>query len=490
MATSDRLGAFAEGFDSWRRILGEAGDDGIDVFRGAAHEAARFVLKGCNEIAAADELQAIAESAGLDQDYQDQVQEIISGMIVEADQLRSREMDRLAAQVEEPKTNGQHAPAAPEPRRATVYNPPDPATIPKRAWLYGGHYIRQTVSATVAPGGYGKTSLQLFEALNMVADGLAVWYLSGEDPRVELDRRIAAHCDRHAFDLCNASGRLFVDDRLSFPLSVASVLRSGVLKFNDVELAEFEHAIAIDKIDAVIIDPFISFHTVPENDNGATDAVIKRLAAIAVRTDSAIEVSHHVRKTMGVREITVEDARGSSSIINAVRSGRVINRMSSTEAERANVAQDKKNFFIRLDIGKRNMAPPERAKWFDLENVELPNGDNVQVVVSWKFPAESDDVSAELADMVRALLSQRPYRADTRSANWLGIAIGKRLNLNINDTDDIKKIQRVIGLMIKSNVLKKTEMRDEDTRKKAVFYVAADEPDNVVRLFPDQNGDD
>lgn len=482
---ADRLGKFADGFNGWRRILDSAGEqDRLAIFKSAAHEAAHFVCDGLNEIAAADELQEIAVAYGLDLEYpQDEIQSIIGSMVDEADVLRSRRIDEIT----EPKSNG-HA-AEPEPRRATPYNPPDPKDIPKRAWLYAGHYIRQTASATVAPGGYGKTSLQLFEALNMVGAGLSVWYLSGEDPRVEIDRRIAAHCERHDFDLIKAPGRLFVDDRSTFALSIAEITRSGLLRFNEAALAEFEAAITADRIDAVIIDPFISFHTVPENDNGSIDAVVKRLALIAVRTDSAIELSHHVRKTFGLRELTVEDARGGSAIINAVRSGRVINRMSTSEAERAGVPQDKRHFFIRLDIGKRNMAPPEKARWFDLENVELPNGDNVQVIVSWQFPGETDAVNAELADMVRGLLARQPYRADTRSAKWLGIAIGKRMNLNINETGDIKKIQRVIGNLIKANVVKKTELRDEDTRKKAVFYVAGDAPDNVVRLFPDDNGD-
>jgi hypothetical protein len=481
----ERLGQFADGFTSWRRILGEAGDTGLDVFRSAAHDVAHFILEGCNELAAADELQAMAEAYGLAEDHQDEIQAIIGGMIVEADELRSRRIDEITEP--EPKTNGQHAPA---PRRATPYVPPDPANIPRRAWLHGGHYIRQTASATVAPGGYGKTSLQLYEALSMVGAGLAVWYLSGEDPRVEIDRRIAAHCDHHNFDLSKAAGRLFVDDRDSFPLSIAASGRNGLLKFNEPELAQFEAAITADKIDAVIIDPLISFHSVPENDNGAIDAVVKRLALIAAHTDSAIELSHHVRKsTFGVRELTIDDARGGSAIINAVRSGRVINRMTASEAEQANVPQDKRGFFIRLDIGKRNMAPPAKATWFDLENVELPNGDNVQVIVPWQFPGEVERVSTELVDMVRALVKRQPYRVDTRSAKWLGIQIGQRLGLNINVTADIKKIQRVLGDLIKQKVLQKVEQRDEDTRKKAVFYVAGDPPDNVVRLFPDDNGD-
>jgi hypothetical protein len=39
-----------------------------------------------------------------------------------------------------------------------AFEPFDLATLPPRQWLYGRHYQRGTVSATIAPGGYGKTT--------------------------------------------------------------------------------------------------------------------------------------------------------------------------------------------------------------------------------------------------------------------------------------------------------------------------------------------
>src|SRR5215475_6953700 len=44
-----------------------------------------------------------------------------------------------------------------------------------------------------------------------------------------------------------------------------------------------------------------SFHSVPENDNGSIDAVVKRLALIGYRTNSCIEISHHVRNRSPAR---------------------------------------------------------------------------------------------------------------------------------------------------------------------------------------------
>ena len=45
----------------------------------------------------------------------------------------------------------------------------DPATMPRREWLYGRHLIRKFVSATFAPGGVGKSALALAEAMAMAS---------------------------------------------------------------------------------------------------------------------------------------------------------------------------------------------------------------------------------------------------------------------------------------------------------------------------------
>jgi len=58
---------------------------------------------------------------------------------------------------------------AKKPRRIRLlpYDAPDPTKIPRRDWLYGYHYMRRIVSATIGPGGIGKSSLGLVEAVGM-----------------------------------------------------------------------------------------------------------------------------------------------------------------------------------------------------------------------------------------------------------------------------------------------------------------------------------
>jgi hypothetical protein len=52
---------------------------------------------------------------------------------------------------------------------ATPFTWRDPRSIPPRRFVYDKHYIRQFISTTVAPGGVGKSSLGIVEALSMAS---------------------------------------------------------------------------------------------------------------------------------------------------------------------------------------------------------------------------------------------------------------------------------------------------------------------------------
>ncbi len=353
---------------------------------------------------------------------------------------------------------------------------PEPSSIPPRSWLYGGHYIRGVATATVAPGGFGKTTLTLFECLNMAVSGLNVWYLSGEDPRVEIDRRIAAHCQIHGITGTSIGGRLFVDDRESFKFFIGKARRNGV-EFDLPALTAFEAAIVADHIDVVALDPFVGFHGVPEVDNNAIDGIVKKLGSIAARTNSCIEISHHVRKpAQGQMEITVDDARGGSAIVNAVRSCRVINRMTTIEAEQAgNIKSTDRHLYIRVDRGKRNMAPPEGAEWYRIRSVFLPNTDNVQAITHWEFPKTFDGLSVADIAWVQNLVAKGDVRVDPRSDAWLGLYIADRLELDRDNLTkgDCIRINKIIKVWKQNGVIAEVTMPDPASRKEKKFFAPA-----------------
>jgi hypothetical protein len=98
--------------------------------------------------------------------------------------------------------------------------PFDPATLPPRQWLYGRHYLRRTVSATTAPGGFGKSSLDMVEAIAMATcrnlldeqptERLRVWLHNGEDNLDEMMRRVAGICQHYGIEQQELVGWFFM----------------------------------------------------------------------------------------------------------------------------------------------------------------------------------------------------------------------------------------------------------------------------------------
>jgi AAA domain len=362
---------------------------------------------------------------------------------------------------------------------ATPFVAVDPARIPPREWLYDRHYIRKFVSATIAGGGVGKSALKLVQTVSMaigrdLLDGgepitrLHVWYWNGEDPKDEIQRRIAAICLYYKIEPKELEGWLFVDSGHDIPICLATEDR-GKVSLDERQRKSVGETIACNNIDVVILDPFIAIHRVSENNNPLIDRVLKLLGEIANRENCSIEIVHHIRKpAAGQNEATADDSRGGGAIVNAARSCRVLNRMNSKEAERTPIDQDSRYRYIRVDSGKQNLAPPEKAKWLYLASVTLPNGDNVHVVERWQFPEAVQSWTEEDIQFIGRQVRAKAYRWDTRAKDWIGKVVADRLGLdpeNKAGKEDIKAFLRVWEGVIA------VEERSDAKRKQREFVV-------------------
>lgn len=368
---------------------------------------------------------------------------------------------------------------------AAPYSWRDPGAIPRRQWLYGRHLIRGFVSVTVAPGGVGKSSLTIADAISMICGraligtkperALNVWIFNLEDPVEEIERRIAATCIRYGIRREDCGGDLYVNSGRDTSLVIARQERDGLVIMEPIIHAIIEQ-IKARQIDVLVIDPFVSSHQVTENDNGAIDLVAKLWAQIAHVTGCAIELVHHSRKTGGA-EVTVEHARGAVALIAAARSARVLNPMTAEEASRAGI-EDNPRLYFNSDNGKANLAPPPDGKfWFKLVSVPLDNGDTITadgvttrlgngdeigVVTPWRWPDPlAGIVAGDILTAQKAVAeAQTPCRADIQAKAWAGHVIGEAVGIDTTTPAGKAKVKALLSLWIKNGMFQEVEGQD------------------------------
>jgi len=372
--------------------------------------------------------------------------------------------------------------------QATPYEWRQPQSIPRRQWLYDRHIIRRFVSATIAPGGVGKTMLLIVEALAMatgrpllgvaVSRPLTVWLLNLEDPREELERRIAAACLHYGITAEDIGGRLYVDTGREADLVIARSSRNGVEVCTPC-VRQLEREMLARQVDVLIVDPFVACHAVDENSNSAVNVVVKEWRELADRTDAGIDLVHHSRKAgAGQTETTVEDGRGASALLGGVRSARVLNPMSEAQATEWGI--EERRLYFRVDNGKANLAPPAAsAKWRKLTDVDLENGpaghsDRAGVPIAWEPPGVLDGISAADLLAVQRAISAGEYRADPQSAAWVGHKIAEVLGWDATDPRDKARLKAAQRRWQQSGALR-VEQRMDPRKREPKAFVAVGE---------------
>jgi hypothetical protein len=341
------------------------------------------------------------------------------------------------------------------------------ADIPSRQWLYGRHLLRRFVSVDVAAGGVGKSSVKIGEALAMATNRnlygsevhggpLSVWLYNLEDPAEESERRIHATAKWFKIAPEQVDGRLYVDSGRDQRCVIATETEYGARIAQPV-YEQLKAQLLERQIDVLTIDPFVSSHEVSENDNRAIDAVVKAWGRLADECNCSINLVHHVRKGNGA-ETNADSARGAKALVDAARSVNAFNRMSPDEAAMAGVAEDQRGFYFRVQNDKANLAPPDKAQWYRMNNVNLDNGDQVGVACPWKWPELFDGLTTAHLIASQKAVKQGEWRLDSRSPEWVGIAVSKVLDLDPEQHK--KRIAQVLKEWISNGAFKVVERPD------------------------------
>lgn len=413
--------------------------------------------------------------------------ERISPADTEREQTAPAEAD-APAQEQPPDT-----PSDTSPINATPFSWKDPSTLPRREFAFGTHYIRKYVSVTVAPGGLGKTANSIIDALSMVSkrplvagmkppERLRVWLFNSEDPRDELERRIMAACIHYGLKPKDIDGHLFLDTGREQELIVAREDKKTGVTINEPIVEAVVEQILRLGIDVMIVDPFVSTHSVNENDNGAIDKVAKLWAQIADYTNCAIDIVHHLRKVAD-REATVEDARGAVSLIGAARSVRVLNRMSEDQATSAGLSVGDRFSHFSITYGKSNLTPlSHNMDWRHLVSVPLGNGgkgnlsklnqDFAPVVTEFKWPGAEDVVASVTPEQIAhicTLVDNAEYKSGNRAKNWVGSAVAEALRLDLDEDRAKARVTTVLKALLAEGTLVKVKSHDPVRREVAEF---------------------
>jgi hypothetical protein len=380
---------------------------------------------------------------------------------------------------------------------ATPFKWRSPDKIPPRDWLYGDILIRKFISMTVAPGGVGKSSLISVETLAQVtgrnllgekpSGELRVWLWNLEDPGEETERKIHAAALHYGIGEADTGGRLFVDSGRDQRLVVAVTERNAPTIVRPVIRALVEQ-IRLRGIDVVVVDPFVSCHEVPENDNTAQDMVVKEWGRVAEEGNCAVHLVDHTRKANGA-EVTTESSRGGKAKTDAARVVRVVNRLSDAQNKLWMVAAPWRYFSTFND--KANMAPPlDKQDWFYLESVGLGNGttaaavfagdvsagvvhgDNVGVVTRWTPPSAAVLVTGDNFKKMVAEMGQDEWRmAPHAKDKWIGIPAARALNLDLAQLAQRKQVAAVLKQWFKAGLLKEVPQLDKHRKEKKIIKV-------------------
>jgi hypothetical protein len=376
--------------------------------------------------------------------------------------------ERMAAQAVQ--AADQDKPEQTWPTPVVAFNP---ALLPRRRWVYDNVYIRSYLTVTASAGGIGKTSLALAEAIAIatgkpilerpVREQTNTWVINLEDPRAEMNLRLASLMQHYAISHDDLAGRLFIDGEDDIQITLAAESRDGVVT-NDALLDLMTAKIKQHSIGCVIVDPFVSIHAVNENANVQIQIVVAMLRKLARDTDCAVHLIHHVRKGNG-DDATVDSVRGANALIGAARAARVINRVSIDDAMRLGIEEDQASGLFRIDDAKANLAAPaEKALHMRTIGVEIANGEWIGTVIPVQLPDLFDGITVKQTRQVQQAIEQasqdEPLRDSPQAKQWAGHTIGEILDIDTTEKHGKARVNGMIKQWLKTDVLRAEKVKN------------------------------
>jgi hypothetical protein len=283
-------------------------------------------------------------------------------------------------------------PSRPAPSQAVAFgNLIALGDLKPRDWLLHRLLLRKDITALVAPGGVGKSLLQLVIAVHL-ALGLDLWgyknrtgrwwksiIYNAEDGLPEMSMRLYAVCTALGLDANLAASRIaLISGRSHMKLRLVQGGQQPAI--NKEAVAWLMNAARDPEVAMLGMDPVNKLHTVNGNDNVLMTFVMETIEAIAEEADVAVLLSHHTSKPSGTTRGAgnADASQGARAIVDSARI--VLTMMPPDDQDCAHyglTAQERK-MLVRLDDAKANRTlMHEEATWLRKVPVKLWMGEEV-----------------------------------------------------------------------------------------------------------------
>jgi cellulose biosynthesis protein BcsQ len=178
-----------------------------------------------------------------------------------------------------------------------------------------GRFPVRCISVIASFGGIGKTTFALITALRIARDeGLRILFWTTEHEEISFVRKIHQICNLPEFWDGGEENRKKIkeimrniDIRFTAPEPFFTVTSRGKARLNDVAFEEFRTL--FEEYDVVIIDPFLSFSGLEENDNSNTRRIFDKLHTILRSFEDerkALIILHHFNKD-AIRNVNLKE---------------------------------------------------------------------------------------------------------------------------------------------------------------------------------------
>lgn len=258
---------------------------------------------------------------------------------------------------------------------------------PPRLWLVRDLIPRGVVGVLAAVGGGFKSTFAQWLALS-IASGLpflgheidtpgAVVYLSAEDDREELQRRLYA-IGRHVgavdhLDTEAVARNLYMFDLVAYGFKLTQPTQEGgrQITINAHGIEQLKQAIqAIGDVRLVVVDTYSRFNGGEENDNGHSATFVTACEQIRQGVGCNVLVTAHTTKagssTSGPVKAT--DVAGGARLVDAARWMAGLDRYMLTPGTDPS---DEKMRHVRLTVGKSNYGCVGATYWLEYQNGAL-----------------------------------------------------------------------------------------------------------------------